>query len=104
MLAGDLGLGFASGSLDLVGTVLTACGVLGMPVAVGLAILRYRLFDIDLLIARTVVYGLLSAGFTVIYLAIVVGRRHAGRLSGQAERVADGGRHRRDRRGLPTRA
>jgi class 3 adenylate cyclase len=62
-----------SSSLDLAGTVLTACGVLGIPVAVGLAILRYRLFDIDLLIARTVVYGLLSAGFTVIYLAIVVG-------------------------------
>jgi hypothetical protein len=37
------------------------------------AILRSRLFDIDLLIARTVVYGLLSVGFTVIYLAIVVG-------------------------------
>ena len=75
-----------------------------MPVAVGLAILRYRLFDIDLLIARTVVYGLLSAGFTVIYLAIVVG---VGTLVGsarQAERVAVGGRHRRDRGGLPTRA
>jgi len=37
------------------------------------AILRSRLFDVDLLIARTVVYGLLSVGFTVIYLAIVVG-------------------------------
>ena len=54
-----------------------------MPVAVGLAILRYRLFDIDLLIARTVVYGLLSAGFTVIYLAIVVG---AGTLVGSRDR------------------
>ena len=73
LLPGDLGLGSASASLDLAGTVLTAGGVLGIPVAVGLAILRYRLFDIDLLIARTVVYGLLSAGFTVIYLAIVVG-------------------------------
>ena len=44
-----------------------------IPVAVGVAILRYRLFDIDVLIARTVVYGLLSAAFTVIYLAMVVG-------------------------------
>ncbi|HEV2930900.1 MAG TPA: hypothetical protein VGW74_19635, partial [Propionibacteriaceae bacterium] len=73
LLPGDVGLGSPSASLDLAGTILTAGGGLGLPVAVGLAILRYRLFDIDLLIARTVVYGLLSAGFTVIYLAIVVG-------------------------------
>jgi class 3 adenylate cyclase len=73
LLPGDIGLGPPSASLDLAGTVLTACAGLGIPVAVGLAILRYRLFDIDLLIARTVVYGLLSGGFTVIYLAIVVG-------------------------------
>ena len=83
LLAGDLGLGFASGPLQLAGVVFTACGVLGMPIAVGLAILRYRLFDIDLLIARTVVYGLLSAGFTVIYLVIVVG---AGTVVGSRER------------------
>jgi class 3 adenylate cyclase len=73
LLVGDLGSGSPSALLDLVGTVLTAGAGLGLPIAVGLAILRYRLFDIDLLIARTVVYGLLSAGFTVIYLAIVVG-------------------------------
>ena len=73
LLSVDVGLGAPSASLDLAGTVLTAGAGLGLPIAVGLAILRYRLFDIDLLIARTVVYGLLSAGFTVIYLAIVVG-------------------------------
>ena len=83
LLVGDLGLAFSSGSLDLVGSVLTACGVLGIPVAVGVAILRYRLFDIDLLIARTVVYGLLSTGFTMIYLVIVVG---VGTLVGSADR------------------
>jgi class 3 adenylate cyclase len=73
LLPGEVGFASPSGSLHTAGAVLTAAGALGIPVAVGVAILRYRLFDIDVLIARTVVYGLLSAGFTVIYLAIVVG-------------------------------
>jgi class 3 adenylate cyclase len=40
---------------------------------VAVAILRHRLYDIDLLITRTLVYGLLTTVFTAVYLAIVVG-------------------------------
>ncbi len=38
-----------------------------------IAILRHRLFDIDVIISRAVVYGLLSAAFTIVYAGIVLG-------------------------------
>jgi len=44
-----------------------------MYAAIGVAVLRHRLYDIDLLLTRTLVYGLLTAASTVVYLAIVVG-------------------------------
>src|SRR5829696_7822419 len=39
----------------------------GLPVAVGIAVLRYRLYDIDLLINRTLVYGSLTAMLLAVY-------------------------------------
>lgn len=44
-----------------------------IPVTVGVAMLRYRLWDIDLLINRTLVYGLLSASIIGLSLLVVVG-------------------------------
>ncbi|MBI4261535.1 MAG: GAF domain-containing sensor histidine kinase [Actinobacteria bacterium] len=45
----------------------------GIPLACGIAILRHRLFDLDVVIKRTVVFGALAAFGTVVYVGVVVG-------------------------------
>jgi signal transduction histidine kinase len=44
-----------------------------LPIASGVAILKYRLYDIDVVINKTVVFTVLVAFATIVYLAIVVG-------------------------------
>ena len=44
----------------------------GVPIAIGIAILRYRLYDIDLLINRTLVYGSLTATLVALYFGGIV--------------------------------
>ncbi len=55
-------------------------GLLGFPAAITVGILKYRLYEIDVIINRAVVYGLVSAGLTAVYAAIVLG---IGALAGQ---------------------
>ncbi len=61
----------------------------GVPIAVGFAVLRYRLYDIDILINRTLVYGSLTAMLVALYVGGVVGLQALLRLlSGQESTLA----------------
>ena len=57
----------------------------GVPIAVGFAVLRYRLYDIDLLINRTLVYGSLTAMLVAVYVGGVVGLQALLRLLSDQE-------------------
>jgi hypothetical protein len=55
-----------------VGLALLAVGFVGIPIAIGIAILRYRLYDINLLINRTLVYGSLTALLVAHYFGSII--------------------------------
>jgi hypothetical protein len=64
---------------------LVMISILIMIASIGLAVLRYRLWDIDILINRTLVYGALTAILALVYFASVVGLQQVFQtLTGQA--------------------
>ena len=53
--------------------IVIMLSVMGLPVATGIAILKYRLYDIDVVINKSLVLVVLAAFITAVYAAIVVG-------------------------------
>jgi signal transduction histidine kinase len=62
----------SAGQIAVVG-VLMVVGSAAIPIALTVAILRYRLYDIDIVISRALVYGSLAVFITGIYVGIAVG-------------------------------
>jgi hypothetical protein len=83
---------WASGDTPLLWDILLDAVLLsyaGVPVAIGFAVLRYRLYDIDILINRTLVYAPLTAMLVLVYLGGVVSFQYAFRaLTGQESQLA----------------
>jgi hypothetical protein len=68
---------------------VTVLSLTGVPVAIGFAVLKYRLYDIDLLINRALVYGSLTAMLILVYVGGVVGLQAVFRgLTGQESTLA----------------
>ena len=84
-------IGVATGLrwLEQFSFVLSMVALVGLPIAVGIAIFRYRLYEIDVVINRTLVYGPLTALLVLFYLAGVVSLQYVFRaLTGQESQIA----------------
>jgi F0F1-type ATP synthase membrane subunit c/vacuolar-type H+-ATPase subunit K len=94
---------FAYGGVVVVGTIVASgfvsiwsvpasiliisVALLGLPVFTGIAILQYRLYDIDIIINRTLVYGSLTIMLAAVYFAGVVGTQYVFRAVTGQERL-----------------
>jgi hypothetical protein len=88
-----LGLGISVFTSGLVADGAFLAGLLGvtmMPVAAGVAILRHGLYDIDVVIKRTLVYGPLAGALLGTYLVLVLGLQAVLPVEGESDLAVAG--------------
>jgi hypothetical protein len=57
---------------DLIGHPLLVISYLGIPLSIGVAVLRYHLWDIDVIINKALVYGSLTAILALVYIGLIL--------------------------------
>jgi hypothetical protein len=74
---------------QMVGPIAWTLGFLSLPVSAGVAVLKYRLYEIDLIINRTLVYGALTVTLVAVYVGSVLSIQYAFRgLTGSRSQLA----------------
>ncbi|MGB2938736.1 MAG: GAF domain-containing protein, partial [Candidatus Dormiibacterota bacterium] len=61
------------GALGQATAAILVASLVAIPIGTGISVLKYRLYDIDIVINRTIVYGSLAVLITAVYVAIVAG-------------------------------
>jgi signal transduction histidine kinase len=91
VVVGQVGAMLLSGSAVL--SVLSNLAFLSLWVSIGIAVLKYRLYEIDIVISRAVLYGSLAVFITAVYVGLVagvgtlVGNRRSALLSALAAAI-----------------
>jgi signal transduction histidine kinase len=77
LLLGSFGISFVEGDggpiSDFLFISFFSMLALGVPIASGIAILKYRLYDLDIVVKKTIVFGVLAVFVAAAYFAVVVG-------------------------------
>jgi signal transduction histidine kinase len=73
VVEGVVGAGETTGALNKTAQVFTILGLTGVPLSAGVAVLRYGLYEIDVVINKTLVYATLAAFVTAVYVGLVAG-------------------------------
>jgi signal transduction histidine kinase len=66
-------IAFGTGPAEQAASAVAVVGFSALPIGAGVAVFKYRLYDIDVVIGRTLVYGSLAVFITAVYIGIAVG-------------------------------